>query len=201
MTHTMEATYQEPAPLKVPQPAETADLPMSDGAVIRLRRYGEPGRLRIMLSHGNGLAINAYLPFWEPLIEAFELVLFDMRNHGENPRHDPRQHNWERMTQDISEIYAGTQRRFGEAPTVGAFHSLSSVATLFAAIEGGPPWRALALFDPPIFPHRQQPRRRATKPDGGAYPPDLGATAPLPLARAVRGPVEAKPGVPALGRG
>lgn len=152
MMHTMEATYQEPAPLKVPRPAETADLTMSDGAVIRLRRYGEPGRLRIMLSHGNGLAINAYLPFWEPLIDKFELVLFDMRNHGENPRHDPRQHNWERMTQDISEIYAGTQRQFGEAPTVGAFHSLSSVATLFAAIDGGPPWRALALFDPPIFP-------------------------------------------------
>src|SRR5262249_32648455 len=36
--------------------------------------------------------------------------------------------------------------------TVGAFHSLSSVAALFAAVEGGPPWSALALFDPPIFP-------------------------------------------------
>src|SRR5437660_303615 len=144
MMSTMEAIYQEPAPLAVPRPAETAELTMSDGAVIRLRRYGEPGRLRLMLSHGNGLAINAYLPFWEPLIDGFELVLFDMRSHGENPTHDPTQHNWTRMTQDIGEIYAGTQRAFGAAPTVGVFHSLSAVATLFSAVEGGPPWRALA---------------------------------------------------------
>jgi pimeloyl-ACP methyl ester carboxylesterase len=154
MMHTMEASYHEPAPLRLPRPAQTTDITMSDGAVIRLRRYGQSGRVRLMLSHGNGLAINAYLPFWQPLIEEFELVLFDIRNHGENPRHDPPQHNWPRITQDIGEIFAGAEREFGAAATVGVLHSLSSVATLFSAIDGGPPWHALALFDPPIFPRK-----------------------------------------------
>jgi hypothetical protein len=80
-----------PARFVVPPPAASADILMSDGAPIRLRRYGA-GPVRLMLSHGNGLAINAYLPFWEPLAESFELVAFDIRNHGENPPHDPHQH-------------------------------------------------------------------------------------------------------------
>ena len=137
---------------------------MSDGAPICLRRYGN-GPMRLLLSHGNGLAINAYAPFWEPLIDDFELVLFDVRNHGENPLHDPQQHTWEMIAQDIGEIYTGTQVRFGEKPTVGAFHSLSSVATLFNAVAGGPPWHALALFDPPIFPRPGHPLESAQRAD------------------------------------
>ena len=99
--------------LVVPTPDAIVELRMSDGAPIRLRRYGS-GPVRLLLSHGNGLAINAYTPFWEPLIDDFELVVFDIRNHGENPLHDPRQHNWPRITQDIGEIFAGTQRQFGQ---------------------------------------------------------------------------------------
>ena len=140
---------------------------MSDGAPIRLRRYGN-GPVRLLLSHGNGLAINAYTPFWEPLIDDFELVAFDIRNHGENPLHDPQQHTWPRITQDIGEIFAGTQRHFGEKPTVGAFHSLSAVATLLNAVAGGPAWHALVLFDPPIFPpsgHPVQPAQIADMQD------------------------------------
>jgi pimeloyl-ACP methyl ester carboxylesterase len=144
-----------PARFVVPPPAASADILMSDGAPIRLRRYGA-GPVRLMLSHGNGLAINAYLPFWEPLGESFELVAFDIRNHGENPPHDPHQHTWPRITRDIEEIFHATQTRFGEKPTVGVFHSLSAVATLLNAVEGGPPWSALALFDPPIFPPPDQ---------------------------------------------
>jgi pimeloyl-ACP methyl ester carboxylesterase len=139
----------------VPPPIATADLTLSDGAPIRLRRHGA-GPVRLMLSHGNGLAINAYLPFWEPLVAGFELVLFDIRNHGENAPHDPRQHTWPRITRDIEEIFHATQARFGDKPTVGVFHSLSAVASLLNAVDGGPPWRALAVFDPPIFPPPSQ---------------------------------------------
>jgi pimeloyl-ACP methyl ester carboxylesterase len=110
-----------------------------------------------MLSHGNGLAIDAYLPFWEPLSAYFELVVFDIRNHGENPPHDPQHHNWPTIAHDMAEIFRGTQARFGEKPTAGVFHSLSAVAALFNAVEDPPPWRALALFDPPIFPPPEQP--------------------------------------------
>jgi pimeloyl-ACP methyl ester carboxylesterase len=161
----------------VPPPAATAELRMSDGAPIRLRRYGT-GPVRLMLSHGNGLAINAYLPFWQPLIERFELVVFDIRNHGENPQHEPEHHNWPTITRDIGEIFRGTQEHFGEKPTVGVFHSLSAVATLLSAVEDPPPWRALALFDPPIFPPPEQP----------AYPAQMAEMEQL-TARAAARPV------------
>jgi pimeloyl-ACP methyl ester carboxylesterase len=151
----MTALEVPAAKFVVPPPIETAEITMSDGAPIRLRRYGA-GPVRLMLSHGNGLAIAAYLPFWEPLADDFELVAFDIRNHGENPPHDPRAHTWPRITRDIAETFDATQAHFGEKPTAGVFHSLSAVATLLNAVEGGPPWAALALFDPPIFPPPNQ---------------------------------------------
>jgi pimeloyl-ACP methyl ester carboxylesterase len=137
---------------------------MSDGAVIRLRQYGHPGRSRLVLSHGNGLAINAYLPFWLPLAEEFELLLFDVRNHGENPLHDPTAHRWERIAKDMGEVFAGIQAHFGQAATIGVFHSLSAVAALMHDLSAEPNWTALVLFDPPLYPplgHPLQPNAQA----------------------------------------
>ena len=131
---------------------QTAVLVMRDGAEIRLRRYGNPGGTRLALSHGNGLAINAYAPFWVPLIENFDVVIFDARNHGENALHGPQGHDWQMIFSDFEDIYQGIQCHFGEVPTVGVFHSLSAIAALQHTLARGPRWSALALFDPPIFP-------------------------------------------------
>lgn len=141
----------------VPSPNRVVELTMSDGANIRLRQHGRPGRSRLAFSHGNGLAIDAYLPFWLPLADEFELVVFDVRNHGENQLHDPAAHNWDRISQDMGEIFDGIQVHFGKAPTTGVFHSLSAVATLISELDSGPRWSALALFDPPIFPRPGHP--------------------------------------------
>jgi pimeloyl-ACP methyl ester carboxylesterase len=142
---------------EVPPPLRVVNLAMSDGAIIRLRQHGKPGKPRLALSHGNGLATNLYLPFWLPLVSDFELITFDLRNHGENPLHDPDAHTWKRIARDTGEIFAGIQQHFGAAPTVGAFHSLSAVATLMHELDSGPHWAALALFDPPIFPRAGHP--------------------------------------------
>jgi pimeloyl-ACP methyl ester carboxylesterase len=146
--------------LVVPSPTRTADIAMRDGAIIRLRQYGGHGGRRLVLSHGNGLAIDAYLPFWLPLAEDFELILFDLRNHGENPPHDPAAHDWDHFVSDMGEIGAGINAHFGVKPAIGAFHSLSACAALMGALRHGSPWSALALFDPPLFPppgHPLQP--------------------------------------------
>ena len=71
----------------VPAPGQMVPLLMRDGAEIRLRRYGDSTGLRLVLSHGNGLAINSYAPFWLSLTDQFDVIVFDVRNHGENPRH------------------------------------------------------------------------------------------------------------------
>ncbi len=162
----MSATDVEP--FVVPPPLRVVDLSMSDGAVIRLREYGRSGAPRLALSHGNGLAINAYLPFWLPLADDFELILFDIRNHGENPSHDPAAHSWERFAADMGEVFAGINTHFGDRPTVGVFHSLSAVAALTHTLKAGPTWAALVLFDPPLYPspgHPLQPLEQADMDD------------------------------------
>ena len=48
----------------VPAPHLAFDLPMDDGAVIRVRQHGERAAgVRLFLSHGNGFAADGYLPF------------------------------------------------------------------------------------------------------------------------------------------
>jgi pimeloyl-ACP methyl ester carboxylesterase len=148
--------------LPLPEPSAVVPLTMSDGAVIVLRRHGTVGAPRLALSHGNGLAINAYAPFWRLLAEHHELVLFDVRNHGLNPLHTREGHNWARIFLDFEEIYQGIQRAFGAAPTVGVFHSLSAIASLQHTLgqteqRQEPRWAALALFDPPICPRLGHP--------------------------------------------
>jgi len=141
----------------VPPPSEAADLVAKDGAIIRLRRYGCASRTRIVLSHGNGLAINAYAPFWLPLAETYDVVVFDMRNHGENPLHHLSGHNWENFFEDIEVVFQGLNTHFGAARTVAAVHSLASVATLGHALRHPGRWDAICLFDPPIMPPAGHP--------------------------------------------
>ena len=144
-------------PFTVPPPSARADLTMKDGAVIRLRRYGKPGATRIVLGHGNGLAINAYAPFWLPLAETYDLVAFDMRNHGENPLHTQEGHVWENFFSDIEEVFQGIRAHFGPARTVAAMHSLSSMATLEHAWRNRGRWDAVCVFDPPMSPPAGHP--------------------------------------------
>lgn len=126
---------------------------MSDGARIVLRRHGNPDGPRLAVSHGNGLAIDAYLPFWSLLIERYDLILFDVRNHGLNPLHDPSGHNWDRIGQDMDELQVAIGAEFGEKPITGVFHSLSSVAAVRQALKVGGSWVRLVLFDPPFYPY------------------------------------------------
>lgn len=159
----MPEAAAEPLPdLTPPAPAEIADLQMSDGAIVRLRRHGNPAGPRIALSHGNGLAIEAYYPFWSLLLEDFDVVLFDVRNHGQNPLHTEDGHHWDRIARDFEEIYLGLRNAFGDARTAGIFHSLSSVAAsehsmLRAGAGESPRWDPLVLMDPPLFPRDGHP--------------------------------------------
>ena len=151
--------------ITLPLPSARADLTMKDGAVIRLRRYGRPGATRIVLGHGNGLAINAYAPFWLPLAESYDRVAFDMRNHGENPLHTQEGHVWENFFSDIEEVFQGIRAHFGPARTVAAMHSLSSMATLEHAWRNRGRWDAVCVFDPPMSPPAGHPLMATQGPD------------------------------------
>ena len=47
---------------EIPAPHQTFDIPLEDGARIRMRRHGNPDGVRLLVTHGNGFAADAYYP-------------------------------------------------------------------------------------------------------------------------------------------
>ena len=133
---------------------------MSDGAQILLRRLGNPQGPRLVLSHGNGLAIDGYMPFWD-LLQDYELVLFDFRNHGCNPRHGAANHCWEQFAIDLEYVCNAIDSHFGRRPAVGVFHSLAGITALIHAQRRRWRWNALVLFEPPLYPWDGHPLQQA----------------------------------------
>jgi pimeloyl-ACP methyl ester carboxylesterase len=140
--------------LAVPPPRETFDLVMGDGAIVRVRCHGRAEGTRLYVSHGNGFAVDGYYPFWGPLTERFDVIAFDVRSHGQNPRAASGRdgHTYAQMTLDLAHVMRGVTARLGPRPCVGVFHSMSARAAMKHAIELGFPWEALILFDPPNVP-------------------------------------------------
>ena len=140
--------------LEVPAPRETFELVMGDGALVRVRRHGRPEGTRLYVSHGNGFAVDGYYPFWGPLAERFDLIVFDIRNHGWNPRATSGRdgHTYAQMALDLERVVRAVTARFGPRRSVGVFHSMSARAAMKHAVELRFPWDALILFDPPSVP-------------------------------------------------
>ena len=79
--------------------------------MIRVRRHGNPHGPRLVLSHGNGFAIDAYFPFWSRFLQDCEVILYDQRNHGWNPRHSFAQHTEIQMALDMETVALAVGRR------------------------------------------------------------------------------------------
>lgn len=128
---------------------------MSDGERIRVRRYGVGrGKPCLVVSHGNGFAIDGYRVFWEPLIADYEIALFDTRNHGANPRSGADGHHYHQLAIDTGTLARAMRERLAGQPMVGVFHSMSARAAMKHAVQTQWVWDALVLFDPPNMPPR-----------------------------------------------
>lgn len=138
---------------EVPEPADRLEVAHDDGSVTIVRRHGNPAGPRLLLSHGNGLAIDFYLPFWSLLLDDFDLVLYDLRNHGWNAVGDRKEHNFPNLIRDQDDIVAAVAERYGDRPAVGVFHSVSALATLVSPSLGSRAAHRLSacvFFDPPV---------------------------------------------------
>lgn len=94
--------------------------------------------------------MDLYYPLWSRFLDAFDVVLFDCRNHGWNPVGRKADHNPATFARDLDELIApAIDRRFGKKPTVGIFHSLSALVSLLLP-SGGAWFAGLILFDPPV---------------------------------------------------
>jgi pimeloyl-ACP methyl ester carboxylesterase len=144
--------------LIVPTPHETFDVDLEDGARIRVRRHGNPDGVRLTVTHGNGFAADAYLPFWQLLTPSYDVLVFDFRNHGQNIPVEPANHNYAQFARDLERVLQTIDARLGAKTTVGIFHSMSGRTAMKHAIEIGWRWDALVLVDPPNVPPVTHPR-------------------------------------------
>lgn len=136
----------------VPEARSRIDVNLSDGSSILLRRLGNLRGPRLYLSHGNGFAVDGYVPFWGALAGGFDLVMFDFRNHGRNQRSDPARHCYAQMVDDLDRVIAAGQAEWGDVPATGVFHSMSARTAMKHGLERTWRWTALVLFDPPNVP-------------------------------------------------
>jgi pimeloyl-ACP methyl ester carboxylesterase len=137
---------------ELPAPSAVFDVNLEDGAKIRVRRHGNPDGIRILLSHGNGFAVDAYFPYWRHFLERYDLVIFDFRNHGQNIPVEPSNHTYAQLSRDLERVVQEVRARLGAKKTIGIFHSFSARTAMKHAIEIGWRWDALLLFDPPDVP-------------------------------------------------
>ena len=141
-------TNPEP-PWQVPEPISTVHVQTDADTAITLRRHGNPDGPRLVMSHGNGLAIDLYYPFWALLTDEFDLIVHDLRNHGLNPVGARSGHNVPALARDVDMVLSAIDANFGSKPTLGVYHSVSALATLLAPSHGSG-FSALVLFDPPL---------------------------------------------------
>jgi pimeloyl-ACP methyl ester carboxylesterase len=141
---------------EIPPLAAAFEVPLDDGARIKLRRHGNPSGPRVLMTHGNGFAANAYFPYWRHLLADYDLVVFDFRNHGENIPVEPSNHRYAQLVRDLERVVQAVRAEFGRKPTAGIFHSMSARTAMKHAIEIGG-LDALVLFDPPDVPPPDHP--------------------------------------------
>lgn len=129
----------------------------ADDNILTATVHGRPNPVRVIVSHGNGMASDGYRVFWRHLVTDFEVVVLDLRGHGRSGTTPPEHHQWNYFDDDMDRIYQQISRALGEKPTYGAFHSLSSIVGLRHLRKYGKSLDGMVLFDPPLTPPVDHP--------------------------------------------
>ena len=140
----------------LPEPKAVLEVTMPDGAQVYVRRHGNQNGPRMLLSHGCGMASDAYYPYWAPLLDEFDLFVYDFRSHGWNPPGELRKQNIPTFVQDCERVLRSIGENFGEKSVIGLFHSISGLTALLHE-EKWKGFSALVLFDVPIQPPGGRP--------------------------------------------
>ena len=133
----------------LPEPISIHEVRVDSETTVFLRRHGNTSGPRLVLSHGNGLAIDLYLPYWSLLADKFDLFVYDLRNHGWNDVTAQENHNVPRLVADHDAILDAIDREYGDKTQAGVFHSLSALVSLLSP-KRGERFCGLLLFDPPL---------------------------------------------------
>ena len=142
---------------EIPEPRSVLDVRHDDRSITRVRRHGVPGGRRLLVGHGNGLAVDLYYPFWSRFLHDFDVFVYDLRNHGWNAVGPQGEHNIPNLVRDQEQVVEAVFARYGRTPTIGVFHSLSALTALLSSSLGTSRTGDLAawiLYDPPLFKPR-----------------------------------------------
>ena len=143
----------------VPKPITECEVVLDDGTEIVVRQHGNPDGPRLLISHGNGLAVDMYYPFWSQFESAYEVLVYDLRNHGWNEITHENNHNFVTMVCDLDILLDEISTKFGSKRTFGIYHSLSALVALLypsqllsgALTRDSSGFDGLILFDPPVY--------------------------------------------------
>jgi pimeloyl-ACP methyl ester carboxylesterase len=151
----MSSNFEEPRSRMIP-------LPTRGGAMAALE-FGPAGRpVDIVFSHANGFNGRTYRTILEPLAADLRILALDLRGHGAStlPAVIEGRQWWLEFRDDLLALLAAAC----EAPVVLAGHSMGGTSSLLAAAAEPDRVRALALFDPVIFPVEAQGAGTAESP-------------------------------------
>ena len=152
----------------------------SRGGEMAVLEFGPPERpVDVIFSHANGFNARTYRSILAPLADDLGMVALDLRGHGATrlPTVIEGRNGWTEFRDDLLALIAAE----ADHPVVLAGHSMGGTASLLAAAHAPERVKALALFDPVIFPRDVQRvemgdnplaegalRRRATFPSKAA---------------------------------
>jgi pimeloyl-ACP methyl ester carboxylesterase len=143
----MSSTFDEPRQRMIP-------LPTRGGEMAALE-FGPSGRpVDIVFSHANGFNGRTYRTILGPLGADLRILAIDLRGHGAStlPAVIEGRQGWLEFRDDLLALLAAAC----EAPAVLAGHSMGGTSSLLGAAAEPDRVRALALFDPVIFPVEAQ---------------------------------------------
>jgi pimeloyl-ACP methyl ester carboxylesterase len=108
----------------------------------------------IVFSHANGFNARTYRTILQPLAANLRLLALDLRGHGAStlPTVIEGRQGWLEFRDDLQALLAAAC----EAPVVLAGHSMGGTSSLLAAAAEPGRVKALALFDPVVFPVEAQ---------------------------------------------
>ena len=114
-----------------------------------MRRHGNPDGVRLLITHGNGFAADAYYPYWQHLLPNSTCWCSISATTARTCRSSRRTTHYAQLSRDLERVVQAVNARLGQKPTAGIFHSMSGRTAMKHAIEIGWRWDALVLFDPP----------------------------------------------------
>lgn len=140
----------------------------SDHVNVAVHDWGGTGR-PLLFSHATGFHAHCYLPIADRLDDRFHAYGFDHRGHGDTPRPEDWQVDWERYGDDA---LAAAELIAPNGGLVAFGHSMGAASLLMASHRRPGLFDLIVAYEPIVFPADRDP----------GFPPDE----PMPIAEGAR---------------